>query len=355
MRGEMQAKMYDGAAWGAREFGSPQPLPALAVRPGTSWPEGSQVLNRIVRRSAMSQRRVMVFANKWWEADPLCWVLLHERARPREFSDFKINNYPVQRLLDDGPHPSIQDPPAFPRITFRYRDAVVEIWCLEELMNPAENPSSAAEKARVLPAAIASGPTPDLVVAFGTAGSRPGLHINGCVVIGRRVYIHDAYKSAEDRTKMWTPPKQDVVIYSDLSANAIPGISPESRYSAEARFLSPPISPAHPLMLMAGDGLIGLGHVNCTNYDDYAWSPVRAVESFDANSSERGEIGSIESTHGLIRLIGQAPFLYISGIAATVGFFNFQVTPRVYAQNTVAAHNAAVALAWILPDVITAS
>ncbi len=302
----------------------------------------------------MSQKRVMVIANKWWEADPLCWILFHDKARPAIFSDFIIKNYPVQRLFNKATEPSIQDPPVFPRITFKCRDAIVEIWCLEELMNPAENPSSAAEKVRVLPKAIAYGTTPDLVVAIGTAGSRPGLHINGCVVVGRKVYIHDAYKSAEDRTRMWTPPKQDVVIDSDLPASVIPGISSESKHSAEAKFLSPPIAPENPLMLMAGDGLIGLGHVNCTDYDDYAWSPIRAVESFNANSSEWGEIGSIESTHGLICLLSEAPFLYVSGIAATVGLFNFQVTPRVYAQNTVAAHNAAIGLAWILPDVITA-
>jgi hypothetical protein len=302
----------------------------------------------------MSQKRVMVIANKWWEADPLCWVLFHKKARPAIFSDFKINNYPVQRKFDEATEPPIQDPPVFPRITFKCRDAIVEIWCLEELMNPAENPSSAAEKARVLPKAITYGATPDLVVAFGTAGSRQDLRINGCVVIGRKVYIHDAYKSVKDRTGMWTPPAADTVIESELSGRVIPGISSMGKHSAEARFLPPPIAPANPLLLMAGNGLIAVGHVNCTNYDDYAWSPVRAVESFNDNASEMGEIGSIESTHGLIRLLSAAPFLYVSGIVDPVGFFNFQVTPKVYAQNTVAAHNAAIALAWILPDVIAA-
>ena len=97
--------------------------------------------------------------------------------------------------------------------------------------------------------------------------------------------------------------------------------------------------------MMVGNGFISIGHVNTINYDDYAWSPLRAVESFNDNASESGEIGSIESTHGLIRLISELPFLYVSGIAATVGLFNVQVAPRVYTQNTVAAHNAAIAVA----------
>jgi hypothetical protein len=300
----------------------------------------------------MSKKRVILIANKWWEADPLCWVLFHDKARPSVFFDYKIKNYPSLRVSNRPNDPRPRDPVAIPRFTFACMDATVEVWCLEELMNPAENPSSAAEKARVLPAAIAAGTPPDLVIAFGTAGSRPGLHINGCVVVGRRAYINDAYKADVDRTGMWTPPKANTVIESDLPVSVMQGISSGSKHSAEARFLPPPITPANPLLLMAGDGFISIGHVNCTNYDEYAWSPQCAVESFNDNASRLGEIGSVESTHGLIRLISEAPFLYVSGIVVTVGLFNVQVTPRVYAQNTVAAHNAAIALAWLLPDVI---
>ena len=105
---------------------------------------------------------------------------------------------------------------------------------------------------------------------------------------------------------------------------------------------------------MAGNGFISIGHVNTTDYDDYSWSPQRAVESFNDNASGLGEIGSIESTHELIRSISDAPFLYVSGIVDTVGLFNVHVTPRVYAQNTVATHNAAIALPWLLSEVIAA-
>ena len=184
----------------------------------------------------MSKKRVVVVANKWWEADPICWVLLNDKAHPGVFFNYKIDNYPSQRLpyRSSGPRP--KDPVAVPRFAFTCKDATVEVWCLEELMNPAENPSSAAEKARVLPAAIAFGNTPNLVIAFGTAGSRPDLSNNGCVVVGSRVHVHDAFEAKVDRTGMWTPPKSNMVIESDLPANVIQGISPESRHSAEAGF-----------------------------------------------------------------------------------------------------------------------
>lgn len=309
---------------------------------------------KIRKQGFMSKKRVMLIGNKWWEADPLCWVLFHDKARPSVFTDYKTKNYPSQRVPHRSTEPRPRDPVAIPRFTFTCMDATVEVWCLEELMNPAENPSSAAEKARVLPAAIAAGTPPDLVIAFGTAGSRPDLHINGCVVVGSRVYVHDAYAADVDRTGMWMPPRPDMVIESDLPAGVVQGISPESKHSAEARFLPPPVTPANPLLVMAGNGFISIGHVNTINYDDYTWSPQCAVDSFNENASGLGEIGSVESTHGLIRLICEAPFLHVSGIVDTVGMFNVHVTPRVYAQNTAAAHNAAIALAWLLPDVIAA-
>ena len=61
---------------------------------------------------------------------------------------------------------------------------------------------------------------------------------------------------------------------------------------------------------------------------------------------------SVETTHGVIRSLSEAPFLYVSGITDTEGLFDFEVTPRVYAQNHVAAHNAAIALVWLLPELL---
>lgn len=52
----------------------------------------------------------------------------------------------------------------------------------------------------------------------------------------------------------------------------------------------------------------------------------------------------------MIRACSNAPFLYVSGIVDMEGLFDYQVTPRWYAQNFVGAHNAAVALAFLLPE-----
>ena len=61
----------------------------------------------------------------------------------------------------------------------------------------------------------------------------------------------------------------------------------------------------------------------------------------------------METTHGLIRLTWRrTPFLFVSGITDRVPLFNEEVAPRKYSQNFVAAHNAGVVIAAILPELV---
>lgn len=303
----------------------------------------------------MSNKRIAVFANKRWEADPLCSVLLDDRARPEKFKFRKksIKNYPALRKKFDRSKPRPLDPPAQLRLSFKYKGVNVEIWCIEELMNQAEHPSSTSEKARVLsPILSALSPT-DLVIAFGTAASRKDVSANGSVIIGRRVFIHDPTANKENRSEKWSPPQADAVLDSSFSAADFNELKQQeqARYAAEARFLTPPVASASPPVILLGNGMISLGVVNITNYDDYIWADHRAVESFD-RSAIIGQIGSIETTHGVIRSLTESQFLYVSGIADATGLFDYQVAPRRYAQNFVAAHNAAVALSWLIPELV---
>jgi len=307
-------------------------------------------------------KRIMVVANKWWEADPLCSVLIHDKARPAGFTDFAYPHFPAKRRQSvpaGAPRPA--DPKPEPRLTFTLNNAAVEVWCVEELMNAAENASSSAEKARVLPAAFAAGAAPDLVVAFGTAGSRPNVNINGCVVIGSQVLVHDPWPAGAGPTDRWVPPVRDAIIESRAGRTLLGKVPDENRLAAEARMIPVPIASASPLMIFAGDGFVSVGVVNVTNYGDYAWADASAVAAFApanvaavAAGKSGTQIGSVETTHGIIQSLASSHFLYISGITDAEGVFDFQVTPRVYAQNTAAAHNAAVALAWYLPGLIAA-
>lgn len=310
----------------------------------------------------MAGKRILIMANKWWEADPLCGVLIHDKARPSGLTNFRYLRYPAPRAVRPKPgDPRPPDPKAEPRMTFECAGATVELWCLEELMNPAENSSSSLEKARVMSGAISYGAAPDMVIAFGTAGSREGVHTNGSVVIGRRVFIHDPRAGLPDRKGMWTPPQPDQLIDSAYPRESLGKLDEQARYAAEARFIPCPVTPANPPLVLLGNGFASVGVVNITNYDEYVWADRAAEDSFQAvvgaafkEAKPVAQIGSIETTHGIIRSASESPFIFVSGITDTEGLFDYQVTPRVYAQNTVAAHNAGVAIAWLLPGIIAA-
>ena len=296
-------------------------------------------------------KRVMIIANKWWEADPLCAVIINDTARSSGFSNFTFLNYPSSRVPRSEQATSQSGKPVVqPRMIFEIAGTSIEVWCVEELMDPSQNSSSSAEKARVLPAAFTYGQPADMVIAFGTAGSRPGINANGSVVVGRKVFIHDPF-SNNPGTDHWVPPVSDAVMDSPLEEKVLHGLGDTWRACAEMRFISPPMAPADPMIVLIGNGFISLGVVNIINYDDYSWADAAAVASFE-RTNVAGQIGSIETTHGVIRSLTDRPFLFVSGITDTEGLFDFQVTPRVYAQNSSAAHNAGITVAWLLSALV---
>jgi hypothetical protein len=86
------------------------------------------------------------------------------------------------------------------------------------------------------------------------------------------------------------------------------------------------------------------------DYSEYDWTDQATLDAYAATNLMRNA-KSVETTHGLIRAQTNAPFLFVSGITDRVGSFHDEVYPRSYAQNMVAAHNAGVAIAWILPNI----
>lgn len=302
-------------------------------------------------------KRIMVVANKHWEVDPLVSLLLSEDARPREsFESIEVVNHPFFMEDRKGPNPK-----ALPRVEVRLKSPKakgrLEVWCIEDLMNPKVSSSSTHEKHRVLGRAFGyeSRSRPDLVIAFGTAGGAPGVPLNGSVVVGNSVFIHDPFAHSHDGEKHWKPPRTNQVIEcSCLPKGLFREISEDVRFPAEGRFLRPPLQPAPVGLIIAGDAYVALCNVNITDYDDYAWADEELLHKFAEVERGRSSIGSLETTHGLIRELAgdETAFVFVSGIADEIGKFGYQVTPRVYAQNLVAAHNAGVAVAWLIPQLL---
>jgi hypothetical protein len=272
---------------------------------------------------------VAIVANKIWEADPLVAVLASARARA----------------------PGLQWSPSSGTTGLRgYVEAglhLAEIWCVEELMDPKANASSSQEKARVLPP-ILSRPNIKTVVAFGTASTVDVEPFNGCVVVGTNVFVHDPKPPGS--TSAWQDSRFDQIVGSTLSPKAFAvTANPDFRLQVQARLLTPTLNPAKARVLFASYKYVALSDVNIIDYDDYTWADPETVSAFRSRE-KRLSIGSLETTHGVIRLCSAtSQFMFVSGIADRIGYFNYEVAPSSYNQNFVAAHNAAIAVAQILP------
>ena len=344
--------------------------------------------------------RILIIANKTWECEPLLGVLLAKDGRPTSIDaqTLRLGYHPAERpRLDPGteqPYPSPPEAdglpvtgkmPIRPRLSFDVTTsggtAAVEVWCIEDWMRTerrvgerrtgktvkASSSSSHEKFTFTLPQirdVAHGGQAPDLVIAFGTAGIPADETLNGCVTVGSRVYIRDAWEEADDNElaeqveRFGSLLRAEVAgwlnrpIESSVSRALFRDIDPEVRHAAEARFLALLVHLATSLRILAGHGFASLGTLNISDYDDYVWADEETLTRFEKNVKQR-EIGSMETTHGLIRLTwANAPFLFVSALTDRVPMFNLEVTPRKYAQNFAPAHNAGVTLAFLLPELV---
>ncbi|BDG01497.1 hypothetical protein [Anaeromyxobacter oryzae] len=309
--------------------------------------------------------RIVVVANKYWEADPLVGVLSSDgdrehfpgsravvpRARPRGFGALEI--HPVIR-----PSPE-RDVPATPRLRFALAGAAVEVWCLQDLMDPGQSSSSSEEKRRVVARAFVGGTKPSLVVAVGTAASPGGAAQPGSVVVGRRFLVHDG-DPGNPRSRLVLPADvRDVLLDPGGDPELFGGVPGSVFEEVRKRLVRPP-SGADPVDLRLGAELVSVGTLNVTDYAKYRAVDPESLRSFEEAARRPGApaplvAASVETTHGLIGLAARdvsAPFIWVSGIANAVGDYDDVVRPREYVQNFAAAHNAGVAVAWLLPEVV---
>jgi hypothetical protein len=291
-------------------------------------------------------KRILIFANKTWEVEPLVAVFRSAEARPPSFPEADVLPQ-VTIPLNDGASKTVKA-----RLAYKSASAVAEVWCIKDLMDPKKSSSSSEEKARVLPYVTANGSSPALTVAFGTAATPDQRSFNGSVVVGSNVFVYNPWKNNENPDSRWTHP--DIGKLKDSSRQAINAalfglLDRDQRASIESRFLSVPVNPGAPSGLILSPAYVALSDVNVTNYNDYAWADPEALRAI-GSAEPRQSVGSMETTHGVIRLVVPSPqFIFVSGIANRLGYFNSETALRSYAQNFVASHNAGVALAWAMP------
>lgn len=298
----------------------------------------------------MSFLRILIIANKWFEADPLLGVLADPAARPPSIVDLGATAWPR------SPQQKLGDIILRPRCAFLYgkqTQCLVEVWCIQDLMNPFLSFSNTAEKARVLPVIFNYGKDPDFVVAFGSAGyPDPNTSYNGDATLGTRVFVHNPYKDLPNPASNWNDPQRmDKVVGSAVGAEFVRLLGTNSGFfdRTVSKMIPAPNVPSKTLELLANPDYTAVSEVNIVDTNDYGKFDAESVQLASAAGGD--PIASVETTHGLIRLQSEAPFVFLSGITDRLGHFNDEVTIKnPYRQNFVAAHNAGIVAAWIIPE-----
>jgi hypothetical protein len=219
----------------------------------------------------------------------------------------------------------------------------VEVWCIEDLLPAGLDVRSSAAKARILPALV-GGNSIALVVAVGTAASVTVESQNGSVIIGTNTFMHDPH--VEHSTSHWNPPHPDALVSSAMDAATFRNVvgSEADLTAIDQFFLPAPIAPALRARVFADRSFVALADINVTRSDDYAIADPTVVRAY-RRLGNNAPIGSLETTHAVIRACTSAPFFFISGITNRIGAFDAEVAPRFDAQNFVASYNAGVTVA----------
>jgi hypothetical protein len=298
----------------------------------------------------MALFRLAIIVNKRFEADPLMGALVNAESRPPVINDIGTLTWPRK------PQTSMNDVDFKPRAQFLFgadRALLVEVWCIQDLMDPAVSFSNTAEKARILPMIISYGNPPDFVVAVGTAGF-PDKKVskNGCVVVGSRVFVHNPYTDKPNPASNWNDPsRMDSIVQSDLGFQFVESLRLDSKFRSSIQVRMIPIrrQPGDSLELLLDGQFTAVSEVNVTDYHDYGKFDEQSI--LLAQNAGGDPVGSIETTHGLIRMLTRAPFVFVSGITDRLGHFDEEVTispETAYTQNFSAAHNAGLVAMWMI-------
>jgi len=296
-------------------------------------------------------KRIVLIGNKSWEVEPILNALLNVRIRPQELPNPTLLHYPW----------TFPQGAAKPRAVWdSFRHVTIELWCVQDIMDAKWNPSSSQGKHECLPKILAYRPEkPDMVVALGTAAlGLNGGNNNGCVVMGSNIFIHNYHPNGENPASKWDYPAHfEKVLHSGISPDIFK-LDTQTIQLINQRLLKPYLNPSANISVLPDNDYIGVSVVNITDYADYQYSDESGLKVL-ADTGNKLPVGSVETTHGVIRLLCEAPFFFISGITDRVGHFADDVNGKdangnvkTEAQNFTAAFNIGVCLSYVIPAIV---
>lgn len=298
--------------------------------------------------------KIAVIANKNWETEPMLAAMFSGEFRPAglPFPDWLLSNQDSRYRVDAS---KVINDPANARAIFRFHPAgdaakpvilEVKVWCIQDFMDLAKNSSSSEEKFRFLPSLI-NLEAPDLVIAFGTAGYLSDTTYAGSVVIGSRFFVHNGHPG--NPASNLADPRFETLLPTTVNPKLFGVISPAFKLKCEPKFLRTPVDPTSRAACLASPFYTAVGSVNVTDYNEYAWVDAEAIATF-RSVEKKLPVGSLETTHGVIRLSTDRPIIFVSAITDREGNFDMEVTPG---QNYVASFNGGLVMGQLLLDLNT--
>lgn len=285
-------------------------------------------------------RKIAIVFNKSWELEPVLAGMCSAEFCPPTFP------------FPNGVHglKSRQYTGTDPRAIFQFHEkgdpslpVIVEAkaWCIQDMMNKSLSSSDSQEKFRVLPPVIANY-APDLVIAGGTAAFLSDTAAAGCVVVGTRFFLHDGLPG--DYSTHLSLPGTETLLPKNVNPAVLGIINLAFKQTVEPKLLRPPVNPANRLTLLSSPYYTAVSSINITDYGMYAWVDNEAVANFREVESKL-PVGSIETTHALIRSSSDFPCMFISAIPNLEGHIDMEATA---AQNYTASFNAGIVLGHLL-------
>jgi hypothetical protein len=304
------------------------------------------------------QLRIVVVANTYYEGDGLMTALCNRMAR-NAYVDVPVDvlwpRLPTTTTLGDS------DKKPRCRLTVRApagnATAMVEIWCLDDLMpsNIVHGASDNKAAAMGIITAYGNGTAPDGVVAFGTAGYPDDISYDGCASVGSTIFIRDAAHDGGPLHSNWSwPNNMGVLVPSKTPAtffrNVI--IDPQTVLKINSQMLSVPVNPSSKPRLVIASDAVAISSVNIPSGTEFGPVDLKAIAA--AKAAGATNIASVETTHGVIRAQWtDAPFIFVTAIPNRVGHFSDEAGGN-YPQEFASTHNAGIALNHVIPHFVGA-
>lgn len=300
-------------------------------------------------------KKVSIVVNKNWEVEPVLASMCSYEFRPSNlpFPEVLKSNKDKTYRVKNISNPKYDTTSA--RAVFRFYEMAVSdekpevvmevtVWCIQDFMKPNKNTSSSEEKNRFLPALLSAADA-DLVIAVGTAGYLADVSYAGCVVVGGRFFVHDGHPSEDENPDSRMRSEEfDKILPVTFNAEIFGLIDADFKRKVESRFLKVPINPCVRTACLASKYYTAVGTVNVTDYSEYAWKDHETIDAM-RRIDKKLPIGSMETTHGIIRINSDAPTIFVSAITDREGHFDLEVTPG---QNYTASFNAGIVLSHLI-------